>query len=1044
MYCPARVNPILVHPAERRAAIADGWRFRLDPDDRGLAEGWPQHPDAIAAPIAVPGSWQGQGFGHDGKDLVWDFRLECRTLRATYRGTGWYAVECRPPAQWQGQRLWLNFGGAHPSAEVWLNGIRLGENGLPFVPFGFEVTGLARCDQDNALVVRVHEANRELGFAYSWQGNWSGLYRQVEWRATGPVPIVRCRLHPDLGGQKLTANLTVPEGTHRDLRYRLEVRRWPVDSSGLCPRPRRGSSLPRTPTTMQAAADAAGLAETVLASAEGVWPCVPVSPAALRQPALADAAHSGPDAAGAGVSAEATVMLPIASPAPWSPDTPSLYRVDVALLAGDEVGDAWSERIGFVRLSTAGKHFCINGEPYYLRGSGDFLSCPETGCPDWDRERWRRKLRALREYGYNYVRLQSYVYGPEYYDVADEVGLLVQSEMGMLGGWGSHTQWHVYAWPPPTPGYREALRRQWNLVVERDVNHPSASLYCLSNELGDSTHFPRTARRCELETKAIKPTAMVLYTDGGLNESLPQDFVNAEAGRDANTARPVVQHEFRWWSSFPDVRHLERYAGAVRPYAAEMALEAAARHGIARVLAEGVEASQRLQLVEAKGKMEACRRDHASLAGICHFNAMDTNPSPQGIITEHYGQKVATAAEWLRTNGDTVVLCSLGIDQRVYVGGQRLSCTLSVSDFSHPPLHQPELRWTLEGAGKPLAAGTLRSPHTPFCTCAWGQIEVPTPTVERPTQVTLRVELCEPTYRPPALEHGISACRSRDAEIPASKENGRSAALERGISVCRSRVTECPVSNTVTEDGAGARRSSQQAVRSVHNAWDLWLFPAAEPLPDGVALYGQPEFTWLRTVQGVPVTAAPPSSGAVLLTERLDDQVLAFLRRGGRALLAAGEGLVRPFNPKFGFTLGQYYFTPPANYPPYEDGHDGIIVRHHPLLGDLPHEGFADLQLFRVIARAPPLDLEPLGLNDREPVIRPLHSFPVGRALGYFTEGSVGQGRLAVCALELDQNWPEARYLLAAICRSLADSAAPRPPDLAAEAIAALVSGTTL
>jgi hypothetical protein len=916
MPTPVRVNPLLVHPGERRATVGDGWRFRLDPEDRGVAETWQLRPDTIVEPVAVPGSWQGQGFGHDGKDLVWDFRLECRTFRATYRGTGWYAVVARPPAEWQGQRVWLHFGGAHPSAEVWLNGMRLGENGLPFVPFGFEVTGLVRFDRDNALVVRVHEANRELGFAFSWQGNWSGLYRQVEWRATGAAPIARCRLHPDLEAQRLNVTLAVPGPAHDGLRYRVEVRPWERSGAGV--------------------------------DCEGSFP-----------------------------TPEVTGAMPVTAPAPWSPDAPNLYRVDVTVLDGDRISDAWSERIGFVTLSSQGKHFCINGEPYYMRGSGDFLSCPETGCPDWDRERWRRKLRALRDYGYNYVRLQSYVYGPEYYDVADEVGLLVQSEMGMLGGWGSNTPWHVYAWPPPTPGYRESLRRQWNLIVERDVNHPSANLYCMSNELGDSTHFPRTGRRCERETKAIKPTAMVIYTDGGLNESLPQDFVNAEAGRDADTARPVVQHEFRWWSSFPDVRRMERYDGAVRPYAAELALDAAARHGLREVLADGVEASQRLQLVEAKGKMEACRRDNPRLAGICHFNAMDANPSPQGVITELYEPKMATAGDWLQSNGDTVVLCSLGFDQRVRTGGERLTCNLFVSDFSHPPLRAPEVRWELVCGGTQVASGTVRSAHTPFCTSAWGQVEIPTPVIERPARATLRVTLAE-------------------------------------------------------------------GAREVRNAWDLWLLPPAPALPGSVAIHGQPEFTWLKTVQGVGNAEGGVPGTKVLLTERLDESVLGFLRRGGRALLAASEGLVRPFNPKFGYRFGQYYFTPPANYPPYEDGHDGIIVRAHPLLGDLPHEGFADLQFFRVVAQAPPLELEPLGLNDREPVIRPLHSFPVGRSLGYAVEGAVGEGRLLVSALELDQTWPEGRYLLAAMCRHLLDMGTAPTKPFSDTALQALCEGTAL
>jgi len=55
--------------------------------------------------------------------------------------------------------------------------------------------------------------------------------------------------------------------------------------------------------------------------------------------------------------------LSVLSPRLWSPDTPNLYRVDAVLSRGECVLDAWSERVGFVKLSAEGKHFLINGEP---------------------------------------------------------------------------------------------------------------------------------------------------------------------------------------------------------------------------------------------------------------------------------------------------------------------------------------------------------------------------------------------------------------------------------------------------------------------------------------------------------------------------------------------------------------------------------------------------------------------------------------------------------------------------------------------------------
>ena len=94
---PARVNPVVTHPEEQRFPLAGGWAFRLDPEDRGVAEQWHVKPQDFTDGIAVPGCWQGQGFGGDGRDRLWDFNIETRVFRATYCGTGWYARRFRAP-----------------------------------------------------------------------------------------------------------------------------------------------------------------------------------------------------------------------------------------------------------------------------------------------------------------------------------------------------------------------------------------------------------------------------------------------------------------------------------------------------------------------------------------------------------------------------------------------------------------------------------------------------------------------------------------------------------------------------------------------------------------------------------------------------------------------------------------------------------------------------------------------------------------------------------------------------------------------------------
>jgi len=208
--------------------------------------------------------------------------------------------------------------------------------------------------------------------------------------------------------------------------------------------------------------------------------------------------------------------------------------------------------------------------------------------------------------------------------------------------------------------------------------------------------------------------------------------------------------------------------------------------------------------------------------------------------------------------------------------------------------------------------------------------------------------------------------------------------------------------------------------RAIGNRWDLWLFPRENPLPPGTAVHGPAEHTWLREWREIPVLrpGGLSAAGSPILTERLDRELADFMRAGGRVVLAAGEGLVRPHNPLFGFV--KYFFTPPANYAPYEDGQNGTVIARHAMLGGMPHDGFADWQFFRMIENAPPLDLEPLGLAAGDPVIRVIHRYPVLHPLGYLVERRVGRGGLAICALDLRPGFVEAGFLLAAVCRHAA------------------------
>ena len=132
----------------------------------------------------------------------------------------WYRVEFASPAAARGRRLTLTFEGVNYSAEVWLNGAKLGQFTGAFLRGKFDVTGHVLADRKNALAVRVsppphpgiaHEQSLKAGpgenggievldgptFAAAEGWDWipgirdrnTGIWQDVTLSASGPVEI---------------------------------------------------------------------------------------------------------------------------------------------------------------------------------------------------------------------------------------------------------------------------------------------------------------------------------------------------------------------------------------------------------------------------------------------------------------------------------------------------------------------------------------------------------------------------------------------------------------------------------------------------------------------------------------------------------------------------------------------------------------------------------------------------------------------------------------------------------------------------------------
>ena len=128
-------------------------------------------------------------------------------------------------------------------------------------------------------------------------------------------------------------------------------------------------------------------------------------------------------------------------------------------------------------------------------------------------------------------------------------------------------------------------------------------------------------------------------------------------------------------------------------------------------------------------------------------------------------------------------------------------------------------------------------------------------------------------------------------------------------------------------------------------------------------------------------------------------------------LAPEGKGFSQCGLPDAGVWSTQFRTIP---YASYDVGNMGTVITDHPALAEFPHEGWCDMQFFRMIQDlASPLDLAVLRPAKIKPIIRSSGSYRRMQDKGYLFEAAVGTGKLMASSLALcPADHPERRFLV--------------------------------
>lgn len=195
----------------------------------------------------------------------------------------------------------------------------------------------------------------------------------------------------------------------------------------------------------------------------------------------------GPEAAGATVSAsipdlkvavtgmtdedgQALLVTPAEGVKRWSPTTPKLYDTQI-----EACGDVVADRVGLRTVQVRGTEILLNGQPVFIRGvslhdEAFGLNPSRTS----DAHSARALLSEAKALGANFVRLIHYPHSESIMRAADELGLMVWSEIPVY--------WDVALDHRPTV---ELARQMLGELMVRDMNRASVIIWAVGNEVAE-------------------------------------------------------------------------------------------------------------------------------------------------------------------------------------------------------------------------------------------------------------------------------------------------------------------------------------------------------------------------------------------------------------------------------------------------------------------------------------------------------------------------------------------------------------------------------
>lgn len=415
---------------------------------------------------------------YDGQILV-PFALESALSgvgkRLTPEDALWYETTFSVPRSWKKKRVRLNFEAVDYSAEVFVNGSRVGSHTGGYTHFSFDVTPYLKGKGEQTLVVKVLDATDDntqpRGKQVSnpggiWYTSVSGIWQTVWLEPVAEASIQSYVPVAEIGRSSLTFDVDVAGAKSGDT-VEVKVREGAV---GFNPENSVSGGL----LAMSSSPVGKKLVVTL----------------------------NGPD-----------VKL-------WSPDNPYLYSVEILLKRDNKTldrveGYAAMRKVGILTDADGHKRISLNGESLFQLGPLDQGWWPDGLYTAPTDEALRFDVEKTKDLGYNMIRKHIKVEPQRWYYYCDAEGILVWQDMPSItdsrfNKWATRDYTSGTDWDAPRKE-RDTYYKEWGEIIDQLRFHPSIVVWVPFNEAWAQFETEKAVAF----TKEKDPTRLVNPSSGG-------------------------------------------------------------------------------------------------------------------------------------------------------------------------------------------------------------------------------------------------------------------------------------------------------------------------------------------------------------------------------------------------------------------------------------------------------------------------------------------------------------------------------------------------